>query len=241
MKKFLLSAALISSAILVGNAQTLTFLDMDQNPIANGGTYTFEGWEPEDVVDGQFAEYASVIINPDLYVVSSEDDVITVQATSLTGAAFQLCTTNPCVYSSPENLTLTKDDVDVLEDVPLSLKLESIYTYLDEVVDIPYIEILIEAWSNSEPENKISMTLKMGNLDKAGVEKIASQGNVVKILGKTLTYDVTGNSAINIYSLSGKTVVSRNVSGNGSINLGNLPKGVYVYKVAGKTGKFIIK
>ena len=241
MKKFLLSAALISSAILGTNAQVLSFLDKEGKNIANGSTYVFEGYDEEELIPGMVI----VTVNPAISVTSSADATITVQTTLIKGEGYQLCAGGNCVSGNPASPVITKNNVSAVANKAIDLELEAILNfYGNDPVVVPFYEILVEAWYNSNPSNKVSFTLNMGNVGDAGVDHITADGSSVTVIGKELKYDVIGSASVNVYSLSGKTVVSKTVSGNGSISLGNLPKGVYMYKVSGKagrSGKFIIK
>ena len=246
MKKLLLSVTFATCAALAVNAQTLTFLDSEGKTIENGATYTFEGWKttPDGIQQGQNVGYAMVKVDPELSIKSFDDDLITVSATSKTGALFQLCAGGNCVYSTVDNPTITKEHIDISENQVIPLQLEAIIQFMDAVVEVPYYEILVEAWSEIDPENKITMTLKMGDIDKSGVESSVKGNDMVKVVNNVLSYDVTGSKNLSVYSLVGKAVINRTVAGNGSINLGYLPKGVYVYKLAGakgNAGKFVIE
>lgn len=246
MKKFLLSAALFSSAILAGYAQTLSFLDKDNNVIENGSTYVFEGSEIWGTVeDGKAVGFAMLVINPELSIVSTTDAMVTVRTSSRNDSPYQLCAGGECVISTMVGPVITKDKVNLTADKIQSLELDANIQFMDgEEVITPYYDILVEAWYNDNPNNKISFTLHMGNLNDAGVEGISALGTSVSVIGKSLKYDVVGNSTLSVYSLSGKTLVSKNIAGTGNISLANLPKGVYVYKLSGKngkSGKFIIR
>ena len=245
MKKNILSMALIAGALFSANAQTLSFLDGEGAPIANGSSYTFQGWTifPEGVVNGQEVEYAMVTIDPELSITSSGQDKITVSATSKTNALFQLCAGGNCVNSTLDNPTITKTGIDIKEGQVIPLQLEAILQFMAQKVEIPYYEISVEAWSETNPSNKINMTLKMGSIE-AGVESLIAGKDFVTVNGNILSYDVTGSALLNVYNLGGKAVVSRQIAGTGDMDMSALPKGIYVYKLEGKkgiSGKFVIE
>ena len=231
MKKFLLLAALLGGTVLAGKAE-FHFVYQDK-PIENGSTVLFGDYEVWDDIPGM----VEVIIDPNISVIADEGTSLTIKAESLTGNSFQMCAGGACV----QGVSITKDDVSLKPEVSLPLLLDVSMMFFDgEEVIVPYYEIKVEAWDNDMPDDYVTFTLKMGNLD-AGVDELVVGGSKVTINGTTLSYDLAGASQLSIYSLSGKTVMSRNVSGNGTLSLGNLPKGVYVYRVSGKTGKFIIR
>lgn len=233
MKKLLLSIALIGSATLAGSAKELTF-QYEGNNLENGATVIYNEMEILDDIPG----YALVMIEPNIFIVSDVDaNNVSVRATA--NESIGLCAGGKC-----ENGTdVTKSPVTLAANVPLNIQLDAQLEFTDGApVVVPFYQVTVEAWYNDDPDNKVTLNVQMGDI--AGVESIAAGQNIVNINGKNLNYDVTGNSHITVYSLSGKTLVNKNVAGSGSISLGNLPKGVYVYRVKGKTsksGKFIIR
>ena len=244
MKKLLLSTVLLSAGIIAGNSQTLTFLDAEGNAIEDGATLDFKGFNISfgNVVDGYAEGWVQVRVDPELSVVSSEDDLISVRATSLNGQSYQLCAGGDCVFATPENPVITKKDIDIHENVPIPLQLEAILQFMNEEVVLPAYDIFVEAWSETEPSNKITLNLKMGSID-SGVEGILDAGSNVSVNGSVLSYDVADAATLSVYHVNGTTVLNEKVSGYGSFDLGEYAKGIYIYKLVGKgtkTGKFII-
>lgn len=76
--------------------------------------------------------------------------------------------------------------------------------------------------------------------DEAGIAPIKA-GQSIRVSGKTLHYEVAAPAQLTLYTISGQTAVSRAVNGQGSLNLSNLPAGVYVYRVGSKTGKVVLR
>lgn len=249
MKKFLLSGALLAAAVLAGNAQTLSFLDKDGNVIPSGSTYTYVGWEVVPgygtVENGYANGYVQIEVNPHLKLKASANGTVTVKTTSLNGATYQLCAGSDCINTAiTGNPVIEKPNVEVTASEPLDLQLDAMPYFIDQPVEIPAYEILVEAWPNTNPAAKITMTLKMGDVQDAAVEGIQADGNAVTVVGKSLNYELNGVNTISVYDLNGKQLINAQVAGAGSISLAELPAGVYLYKVAGnkgKSGKFIIK
>ena len=247
MKKILLSVFLFGGSLIGINAQTITFLDKEGKTIADGSTYVFEGYNIFDgsMSENGYAEYVTLEFNPHIQLEVSQAGDVTLQTTSLNGENYQLCFGDgSCDRSEVFGLTLVKNGIPMKANTPEEIAVEALPMFMDTYVKIPEYEILVEAWYTLNPSSKVSFTLKMGDVGDAGLDGIAADANFVKVVGKSLNFDVVGNANISVYSLSGKTLVNKTVAGSGSISLGNLPKGVYVYKVAGKngkSGKFIIK
>lgn len=248
MKKFLLSAALTGFAAIAMNAQVLSFQNNGMT-LEDGAVVEFTN--PDDwvyageIVDG----YASgtigvmVTVEPHLTITANEPATISLQATSLLGNDIQLCAFDG--YCLP-GVDPIKANQNLAENTPVNLQLEAVLKFKDgEKISVPYYEILVEAWETYDKESTlITMLVKMGDPANAAVESLVANENLVKVAGKVLSYDVTGTSSLNVYSLSGKSLINTQVAGSGSISLASLPKGVYVYRVAGKTvksGKFIIR
>ena len=247
MKKFLLSGALLAAAVLAGNAQTLSFLDKDGNVIPSGSTYTYVGWDVlpgyGTVENGYANGFVQLKIDPELEVKSTANGSVVVSTTLISGPSYQLCYGTTCIYGTTANPVLTQDRVlEANQAWPLRVEAQPYFT--DEPVVIPTYEILVEAWPSTNPAAKITMTLKMGDVQDAAVEGIQADGNAVTVVGKSLNYELNGVNTISVYDLNGKQLINAQVAGAGSLSLAELPAGVYLYKVAGnkgKSGKFIIK
>ena len=168
-------------------------------------------------------------------MVAEEESPVTIHASSDT--AFQLCAGGNCV----RNKDITKSVENFEANVPLNLQLDwDTETFGEDEIEIPEIKIEIELWYDENPDDVYSITLIMGGVNaSAGVESIGSTLNSVVFKGNSLSYDVNGASQLSVYSLSGKTVINKSVSGNGSVSLEGLSKGVYMYRLTGKNGKTV--
>ena len=229
MKKLLLSLVLLGGAIIGADAQ-LTFL-LDNEPLASGSVIDFEGYK--------FAN-GMLEVTPPLELVSGKTANVTVNAKA--NEEVQLCLGIQC--KSSKDVTV-QDKMIAGEAQDLQFHYMKYIGMNVETVEVPAITAVITAYYDDDPDNAITITVNMGGeLANAGVESLVANGAGIYVNGKTLNYDLNGASEINVYSLSGKALISRSVAGSGSISLGSLPKGVYVYRVNGKaakTGKFIIK
>ena len=234
MKKFLL-ASFAMAAMFTANADNLAIMFQGET-LPNNSSIIFD----EPIVE-DYGQFISVTLDPELYIVSDVDAMVTVHVKS--NYDIQLCTAENGQEGVCETDTdITKSEVTLKAGVPLNLLLEAVITSIDGTYpEVPDYKIEVTAWYNDDPSNVYKLNLEME--DPAAVESI-SANNAVTFNGKSLNYDLPSASQISIFSLSGKTVVNSTVSGTGSINLGHLAKGVYLYRVSGKnpkTAKIIIR
>lgn len=232
MKKFLLSTLLVAGFSYM-SAGEITVLFQDQ-PVENGSTIEFNEYSVTEIDAGEYGKMYSWTVDPELYLLVDEAGPLTVHAKSLTGEGFQLCAGGNCIMGDD----LTKNEVKPQVNVPLNLQLDWAKNTVNEPqITIPALDIEVEIYYNNNPSNSLKFNLKMGGFEAAGVDEIGSNANNVVLKGNTLYYDLDGVNQISIYSLSGKTVLNQSVAGSGSLNLDNLSKGIYLYRVSGKTNK----
>ena len=232
MKKLLLSTLLFAGGMIPMAAQGLA-IQFEGKNVENGGTVVYKGYTVQTFES--MPGYTIWTVDPELFLVSETDDLITVHASS--DINFQLCAGGNCVRGND----ITKNVENLEAGKPLNLQLDwETETFEGDQVEIPEIKVAIEVWYDAEPENVYSITLIMGGVTaNAGVESLGATLNSVVFNGNTLSYDVNGVSQLSLYSLSGKTVMNKAVSGNGSLNLDSLAKGVYIYRLTGKNGKTV--
>ena len=236
MKKLLLIATLLGGATLIGNAQTISFLYQGKT-LENGASVVYNGFTTETY--GDTSGYIEYKLDPEIFITTDENVNVSVKVES--NVSVQFCAFDGMCTMGTK---LTKSNFLLEENKPENLLLDWVgETYDGSDIDLPLINMTITAWDMDNPSNQTVIYVTMGGFNTP-VESITSDKNGVKVAGKTLTYELSSAANISIYSLSGKTIVSKTVNGKGTINLSNLTSGVYVYRVEGKngkTGKFIIK
>lgn len=228
MKKLLLSAMLLAGGIGFSNAQ-LSFI-FDGVEVPSGSTVEF--YEYETYPYGK--NKTEIFIKPDLFLNSAKKGNVNINTSS--NYDVQVCIGGLCEASQ----SVVKTNIPFEANVPQDMLIDcSIYVDNDQEIVVPEIKVQINA-SYSDGSSPVNLTLLMGS--NAGVEGVTVDANKVVTSGKTLYYTVDKLSNLSVYSLSGRTVVNREVSGKGSISLENLPAGIYIYRIAGgKSGKFVIK
>lgn len=234
MKKLLLSIILLGGAFVNNYAQDLVFT-YEGTPVENGATIKFEGYETKTYES--MPGYVEYKVDPHINILSNQNTLVNISVVS--NEMVNLCAGGACVSS--ENPS--KEKVQLIGGTPLDLQLDyADESYDGEDVEIPEIKMVITAYSTSNPSNKITLNVTMGGFT-AAVESLSVNSDIVTIKGKALNFNLNQSSPLSVYSLSGKTLINKTVSGSGSIDLSTLPAGVYVYKMGrnGKTGKFIIR
>ena len=236
MKKFLL-ASLALGTLITANAKELAII-YDGETLPNNSSVKFDKVSREDYNDGQFI---FLTLDPELKVISDIDATVSVKVES--NEDVQLCTPENGAEGQCEVGTdLLKPNVVLKAGVPVNLLLDVVLSSYDGVdPEIPLYQLTVSTWYNDDPSNVYKLYLEMGG--NAGVEGINAY-NAVVFDGKSINYDLPTASQINVYSISGKVVANATVSGNGSIDLSHLAKGIYLYRISGKspkTAKIIIR
>ena len=234
MKKLLLSLALLGGLSFGANAEL--YYTCEGQTYHNGDVINYEGYEYVPVLnpDGSPSGMYQFKVDPEVNLVSTESTESAVVSTT-SNIAVNLCAGGDCTNGTNN----VKTDVKLVANEPLNLQMDYAPAAINfgEDVEVPAITVKITSTVGNET---CVVTVNMGGLT-AGVESLGVNQDSVRVIGKSLNYDVTGSAQLSIYSLSGKTVVNKTVAGNGSVNLVNLSSGIYLYRLNGRTGKFIIK
>lgn len=77
--------------------------------------------------------------------------------------------------------------------------------------------------------------------EELAISSVAAKGTQIRVNGRTLHFTADNAANLTLYTISGQSAISRRISGTGSINLTNLPAGVYIYRAGNKTGKIILR
>lgn len=228
MKKLLLASIVALGALTPMAAQDLYF-QYEGNAVPAGGVVEFTKYEEYPYGKDKI----EIFIQPEIFIVGNKLSPVSLKSTS--NYPVQVCIGGQCEAAQE----IIKDDLTIVPGKPENLLLDcSIYLPKDEELELPYIEVYLEAWYNDDPSNVVTMTLKMGDVN-AAVHGIDAGLNAISFDGKSLHYDLNQASNISVYTLSGKQIINKQASGNGTVSLEGLSKGVYLYRVAGKNGKAI--
>lgn len=232
MKKTLLLTIALMGIGMAAQAKQLTFY-YNNSAVDNGGTVEYAGYE---IYPGYVPNEWEYFLNPEILIESDIDASVTIHVVS--DHDIQLCIGGGCEQG---------DDITKIVNLPAGEKSDllldtSIMLTEDQGATLPAIEATIEAYYTDSPADKTTIYLKMGNT--AGIDGMGAEMNGIRACCNGINYSLTSNTMITVSDLNGRTVVSRNVSGDGRIDLNQLPAGVYVYNANGAmkaSGKIFIK
>lgn len=228
MKKPLLIALslIVLTPILAAGELTFTF---DGKTVPAGGRVIFDTYETYP--QGSQTE---VYMEPKIYITKDAADEVNIRTTS--NYPIQLCIGGSCEAS--ENIL--KENLSFNANTPVDLLLDcSILFNKGQEIQIPAIEVLIEAWYADDPSNVTSMILNMGDL--ATVEGVDSNSDYIRAYGSHLGYNFEKPVETAVFNLAGQPVVKETLQGRGFLELNGLEAGVYIFKAGTRVGKFIIR
>ena len=107
----------------------------------------------------------------------------------------------------------------------------------------------------SLPAEKGSMTVKITDgkgatftlnvafdtTKNGGIDAVETEADSFSVNGKTFNYNVSAPTALSVYSIVRKQVMSTDIEGRGTIDLSDLASGIYVYRAGHSSGKFIVR
>ncbi len=227
MKKIYLSLAAALICASASSAKELTFY-LGNNAIENNGKVSYD-LQAGDVDD--FGDYVEYNIQPKLYL--HADLVGQVEVNVASNHEVDVCI-GSCVTDTDITRTL---------NVQSNQKLDLQYHMLgkaDNVKDIPtYISTFTAYYTNDKENTKKSFTITV-NPGTGAVKGVALTSDFGVVDGG-IAYAVESPATLTIYSLTGRKVLSTKISGTGTISTSNLPTGVYLCQLNGKTKKIVLK
>ncbi|MBD5325500.1 MAG: T9SS type A sorting domain-containing protein [Bacteroides sp.] len=222
MKK-IFTSLLMLGAMFAASAQNFTVGSID-GPVANGATITV-GY----VVDPLFGEYSW---DPELTIKANKAGSYTISATASVSGVVQFCgfTGNCGILRPSESRT---GSIGAGQEVPMQLDI----MYQESLLEKP-VSMDVTVTDGSET---VSFTVNFVNTEHAGISDVAVNSVAFRVSGRTLSYSLENPANFTLYNISGRQVMSRSLSGTGSVNLASIPAGVYVYRCGDTTGKIIVK
>lgn len=224
MKKFFtLVLALTASALSMMAADILYF---GNTPVKDGDTFTT--YPVIDFQDGDFIEYKQ---DANLFFHGTAGQQFTVEVTA--DAKVQVCSLDgQCKLTTPgQPLVKTGSIKTAVESAEIDCTGE-----LDELT---VVTVNVKVTSGGE---SVSCTVILSNDPAgAGVKAAAAEEYVRMASGSTLAYSINGASTLQIYAMTGAQVGRYRIEGKGTVNLGSLPKGVYIYTDGSHKGKFVVR
>lgn len=225
MKKLLLSLACVC-AFFSANAIQLSFWLGDQK-ITPGQTVEFT-----DITVNTDDGYKDVKMAPDLYLQTSLfSSDIKIVASCTSGQKIAMCAGGKCMGGE----TVIKENITINTNQKLPLDFDFADEFdIDE--EIPTVTTVIEAEDVTEPGSKIQFVITMG--EKNAAVSAIEVFDDLKAVDGGIAYKTEGECTLNVTTLSGVSVFSSNVAGEGIVSL---PQGLYVYSFGERTGKIYIR
>ena len=228
MKKlYILAAAMLTAGAM--NAETLSFLD-GETPVANGETITFTELNEEDVAD-----YGEAKFEPKLYLTT---DYVTGELTAIaectSGQEISFCFGGNCMAGA----TVTKEHESIKPGDKVALMYDVMFYDVTPDYEYPVVSTIISVTDNSNPSTATTMTVVFDKTSNS--IKAVETGKKVTVANGALAYVLDGAATLNVYNTAGNRVFTAALEGNGSLDA-QLAPGLYVYTLAGETGKFVVR
>lgn len=219
MKKLLLIAAAFLS--LSAQARQLTFY-LGDTPLKPDEKVEFTNITREDAGTG-----IDVVMAPPLYLHSDiVTSNVTIVADCTSGQSIQMCAGGSCM-AGPK---VTKSGIRIGTNEKINLEFEYL-TYVENEKDIPDVVTTFTAVDPKYPNTEVKMTLEMKA--NAGTATVTISSIELAIVDGGLKYKVEGPSSLNLIDITGRTVMRRDINGEGLIDTSSLPRGLYIYRLSG--------
>lgn len=223
MKKIFTSMLLMAAAV-VASAQNFTVTAFDGTRTLKDGDVVECGYEV-----GMFG----MTWDPKIDVTCNKDLTLTVTANAPAGHDVKFCGISG-FCASLEGIPETRSKAyEAGKKIPMQLDIQG--SFVTEPFDAT-----LEITDGTETVN-ITVTFRPEAQEELGIAAVAADGVSVAVTGRTLNFNTDSATDLTLYTISGQSAVSRRVSGRGTLNLTNLPAGVYIYRAGKKTGKFILR
>ncbi len=229
MKKLLLS--LVLGFLLVQTNAQFSMTTIDDQPIENGQTFTFNTTTEED------AKLGYIVHNDSDALILMKAEVI--ELIDSDGSEFELCFGGSCYYSINQGL--------IMPQSPVAIQPGGIQGMFDHMwnknTSSPYMSakikfFMIDTFGAEVGEPLIVNYIYNENLGVQDIEQAVKSQVQNTIIKDILMLDLHENSTINIYSVSGKLIKATKANqGKLNLNLSNLNKGQYIVVVNSASGK----
>lgn len=222
---------LLLGFLLVQTNAQFSMTTIDDQPIENGQTFTFNTTTEEDAKLG--------------YIVHNESDALilmkaeVIELIGSDGSEFELCFGGSCYYSINQGL--------IMPQSPVAIQPGGIQGMFDHMwnknTSSPYMSakikfFMIDTFGAEVGEPLIVNYIYNENLGVQDIDQAVKSQVQNTIIKDILMLDLHENSTINIYSVSGKLIKATKANqGKLNLNLSNLNKGQYIVVVNSASGK----
>lgn len=227
MKKHLLLALALLPGALTANAAIDMY--MGEQKLDIDGTYTFN-----TITDYDLGGY---MIDPELELMSTVDAMVNITAKCTSGQTIQLCIGGTCTPGT----TVVKEDIELEPNKKTNLEFEYINQDVTDPTLLPKnITTIFTIESDVQGYEDLTYTIVL-NADGSGIAAVVDGDRNVAYANGELIYNVSKPGALTLCDANGRIVLDAAVSGNGSISLANLAKGIYIYRLGHNAGKILVK
>lgn len=229
---------LIFSALFAFGAQAqIVVTDQNGNVVPEGGTVTFYAEETD--LGGGFVIVDCIPVAPYIKNIGTSSGTLKVKVTRAADSKLEWCgITHNCSLMS-ETKEIRSCTLTAGERVDLSLHAR--FTSNEYATYSAVVECTLGS-------SKQTFNVQFIYSEDAGIHSAQADNNLVKLNGRDLHYNLTGNAAstLNVYATDGRRVAAERIQGSGSFSLDRLPRGIYVYEVVSNghraaRGKVLVK
>ncbi len=226
MKKLFTSMLLMAAAV-VASAQNFTVTAFDGAQTLKDGDVIECGYTIDEIREW----------NPKVEVLCNKNLTLTVTANAPAGHKIMFCgitgickmldgtpETRSNVYPAGSKIDMQCDIKDMFGDVEL----------------VEPVDATLKITDGTETVN-ITITFVPESQEELSISNVAAKGTAISVQGRTLYFNTDTTADLTLYTISGQAAISRRISGQGSLNLSQLPAGVYIYRAGKKTGKLILR
>lgn len=163
---------------------------------------------------------------------------------------FMVCCLGQCVAATPAEKVVRSGSLDPASTDLMPGTTDTYTLRIDKTGNsiaqpLKEVTVKVTAYETANPSEKVTVTVTMSTKPYeeivGSVSGIQTATEYVKLAsGNVLNYFVEQAARLEIYSIAGRLVYSRQIQGNGSLHL-DLGHGVYIYRVGKLTGKLLLK
>lgn len=211
----------------IANAKTINFIEEESgNVIPSGSTYTSSNYE--DIV-------VQRLYDPKISVLCDESMTVEMTAECTTGQTIMLCLGGNCVAGT----TVTKKNVQLLGGEPMPTQFEYMWMEGEDLPELVSTNLDIKETGVLGGGASSSIVVVINT--NTGAVSTLKVDDTFRYTNGVINYSVEKTSLVELYDTTGKCVLSREVSGNGTISTEGIATGIYMYRVGNKTGKIFVK
>lgn len=240
MKKIftLIAAAAASISMWAADAQ----LFFGDKPVQNGATYEV-GYTMQEIDDELMGKIYEVTQDSHLFFHADPGTqvsvVVELLSTDVNG--LQVCSIDgQCIMLPTPQGAMSVTKSGELKEAVTSAMIDKKSEGYGEMPEIKQIDAKVTV--TFAAQDPVTVTVKLLSTQQAGIKGVAADGDYVKVAaGNVLNYSVSAPSTLSIYAITGNLVAKYRLENAGSINIGALPKGIYIFSDGTHTGKMLVR